>query len=312
MTEYLRRHCELLVGNYAILKREFKFDNALFKMIGAGIFASSNAIADTARIKECRYLLNKKTNAYSLYRAFGHPAFSVLLAVEDDPESTLCRTIDAYRALRKYFSRSYYTAVAAYILAKQSNTSLTELAARTRAIFKLMRALNRGETSQRDLVYAAVRATENKLNAEIAKIEQACSAEIDGVLPKRQKIRIVHSIAVFADDHGRAAERLADLISLLRAQKYRYGKCYELNALTVLAMTDVPENELIESMIAVYKYLRERREFSRFMLKSELLMISAFAVLGANSKPSTSVAENTAVALTLAEYATVLASQVCY
>ncbi len=312
MTDPLRRRCELLVGNREILKREFKFDDPFFSMICAGLFASNNAIVDTSKIELCRRLIKDNTKFNSLYRSPGKTSFAMLLAVEDDPKAILFRTLDAYKALRKYFPNSYYTAMSACIFAKNSSRPVAELAARAHAIYKLMKSVNRRETSWRDVVYAAVRATEDKLNAEIALAEQACSADIDGILPKSLKRRVVHNIALFGEDHERAGRRLSALMRLMREQKYRYGKGYELNVLTVLAMTEIPESDIVEDIIEVYEYLRERREFSRFVKKRALLMLAAFAVLDENMTPSRTVATSTAAVSTLAEYATLLvAAQAC-
>ncbi len=300
-----------MVGNRAILKREFKFDDALFGMIGAGLFASANSIADPSKIEVCRRMIKENTGWCSPYRSYIKTTVAILLTLDQDPKALLYRMLDAYNALRKYFSSTYYAAMSAYLLAKYSNRPVAELAAKTHAIYKLMKSLNRHETSHRDIIYAAIRATENKLNAEIATLEQTCSEKLEGVLPKFQKHRIVHNIAVFGEDHGRVGQRVSTIIDLMRSQKYRYGKCYELNVLTVLAMTEIPEAEIVDSIIEVCEYLRERREFSRFIFKRELLMLAAFAVLDENITPSRLVSADAAVASTLGEIATVIASQAC-
>ncbi len=312
MTESLKQRCELFIGNYAILKRDFKFDNTLFNMIGAGLFASCNSIADSSKIESCRRLIKANSGICSPYRSLIKPYFAVALALDDDAKALLYRTLDAYSAIRKHFTSSYYSAMAAYLLAKYSTEAVTELAAKTHNIYKTMKSLTPRETSHRDIIYAAIRATENKPSSDIVMSEQVCSRRIDGIFPKSQKSRVVHNIAVFGEDHERVGRRLDIMIKLLRTQKYRYGKSYELNVLTALALTEIPEEDIVESIIEVYEYLRERREFSRFAFKRELLMLAAFAVLDENITPSRIVAADAALASTLAEFATIIASQACY
>lgn len=278
MTDSLRRRCDLAIANKAALRREFKQLDLFALTLGADLCAADNLVVDDKKINLCRRIVKQNTNVFSVYRSFCSHFFTVLLSFEIEPQEMMQRTLEAYRALRRYFPRSYQLSFAAYYLAKFSSRPVSELSSRTNAIYKLMRSTVPRDTDSRDIIWAAMWALDGRYSADIAKVVTNAALQLDGVLPKVRKRRLLHNIAVCDKDFEHIGRRVVSLSALLADQKYKYGKRFEQNLLAILAMIDVPEETLATDIIETFEYFKKNANFSRFMSRRELLVHAVIAV----------------------------------
>ena len=279
MTDSLRRRCDLAISNKTLLRREFKQFDLFVLAIGADLYAADNLVVDNKRIDRCHRIIKDNTNVFSIYRSFCSHFFAVLLSFENDPQAQLQRTLEMYRKLRRYFSRSYQLSFAAYYLAKLSTRPVHELASSTNAIYKLMKAVLPGETHSKDVVWAVVWVVCRRYSADVVRILTDASLRLDGVLTRSKKRRLLHSIAAFEGDFERIGRRINTISDMLAERKYKYGKHFEQNILAVLAMTDVPEEMLVSDVVETVQYLKKSTAFSRFMSRRELLVHAVIAVI---------------------------------
>ncbi len=324
MTDSLIRRCDLAIYNKTLLRREFKQFDLFTLAIGADLYAADNLVVDGKRIDTCHRIIRDSTNIFSIYRSFCSHFFAVLLSFENDPQAQLQRTLEMYRELRRYFSRSYQLSFASYYLSKLSTRPVHELASSTNAIYKLMKAVLPRATHSKDVVWAAMWTVGGRYSADVVRILTDASLHLDGVLTRSKKRSLLHSIAASEGDFERIGRRINTIAYMLAERKYKYGKHFEQNILAVLAMTDAPEEMLVSDIIETVQYLKKSSAFSRFMSRRELLVHAVIAVINEYTVADSSTIDETqrstmqrlntsfcfALGATVSEYGTVIHDQV--
>ena len=85
MNELIREKCDLLAGNCSAIHKKFLLEAKLMSVASGMIFTSADREADTAKMKECRKLLEKKTGILSNYRQTTELMILSKMALSDDP-----------------------------------------------------------------------------------------------------------------------------------------------------------------------------------------------------------------------------------
>ena len=324
MTDSLIRRCDLAIYNKTLLRREFKQFDLFTLAIGADLYAADNLVVDGKRIDTCHRIIRDSTNIFSIYRSFCSHFFAVLLSLENDPLAQMKRTLEVYRALRRYFPRSYQLSFASYYLSKLSGRPALELSSSTNAMYKLMRTVSPRQTHSKDVVWAAMWTVGGRYSADVVRILTDASLHLDGVLTRSKKRSLLHSIAVSEGDFERIGRRINTIAYMLAERKYKYGKHFEQNLLAVLAMTDAPEEMLASDIIETVQYLKKSSAFSRFMSRRELLVHAVIAVINEYTVADSSTVDETqrstmqrlntsfcfALGATVSEYGTLIHDQV--
>ena len=322
MTDSLRHRCELLVGNKAILTKEFKFDTAYALSLCSSLYASRKAIADPVRIKAKKALIKKDTNIFSSFRSVYHIlSLSTLLSLENECDAVWRRTLEASEALRKRVPSSSYLPIAAYMLATLSKKDVGVTAESAYSLFCSIKKLFPYHRCGDDIVYAALLAVSGADEAILFKSVAECTKYLSRSISKQSLKQASLIFAIAGGDIGLYCRRFLRLRELLANERIAVDKNdrYTLSQIFTLSVLSVPEDALADSVIEVYEHLKSQKGFGFTFGRSQRLVYSIIQVYGeyipesANSKdPHVQNDVNAVINSVAASVATVISCEITY
>lgn len=282
MNPSLQQTCELLVDNKRIFSEAFRWSNDTMNLAAAFLFTAAGRRADPAALSEAEQILKGETGALSVFR--GHIKVPLLckMALSGRPKAFLAQTVMLYERLNlsKWQSNEYKALAAAILCAGGGEGDADNLVLRTREIYDLMKAQHPWLTTGEDMVYAAILAVSG-LNVE----ELAAEAERNYVILKgsfRSRNAVQSLSHVLAPGEAPAEEKCARVIRLFEGLKKagcKYGSSYQLSILGLLALLDVPEEQLIQEICEAEAFLKPQKGFGNFSIGREMRLMSAAQIV---------------------------------
>jgi len=251
MNSALLTLCERFIADRDTVKSTFALESSYLYPVCAAIFTQNGISADPVRLKECKEILNRQVGIFSNFRSTARLTMIAMLAVSEDPQKKLADALTVYDALKAHFMTNSYLPVASMALAELvPQETYGETAARTRAIYKLIREAHPFLTSGEDSVFAALLALSELSDEAIVAETERCYELLKAAFSIGNGVQsLSHVLALCDGTADDKCRKTVELYDKLRAQGCKYGKTYELGTLGVLAM--LPERlDVIADQVA--------------------------------------------------------------
>ena len=263
MKEETKKRCELLVQNRDVFREAFMWEDWLTCLAGAGIFTMAGKRADVAALKQCKKMIAKKVSAFSNFLGVVRVPVAAILTESGREEQLMEQGLTVYKRLKKDFMSSSYLPMAAMMIAQMTEEKdYEELAERTRTLYKRIKAEHPFLTSSEDSPLCALLALSKKSDDELILDMEKCYEVLKPQFMHANALQsLTHVLALFDEPAELKCEKTMQLFHGLKEAGKKYGTNYELPALGVLAMTDMPVKEIIQEMIEIDEWLSKQKGF---------------------------------------------------
>ena len=282
MTDSLRGRCELFIGNRHILRKAFKFETTHTHALCSFLYANEKAIADSNRILKKKREIRKRIGALSNFASFSLLPISSLSALDPDGEEALDRALEVYGKLRKKVYSSSYLSLAAYLLAKYSQTDLDNAIADTVSNYDtLKRIFNRHRLGD-DIVYAALLTIAGRTEAELMQVLGDCTLYLSPSISK-QSVKLLSIVCTINGDcTSLCCQRFLALKEELEKNDFKIDKNdrYTLLHIFTLACIKTPESKLSSEILEIYSYLKQEKRFGIGFGRTQYLVYSILLLYG--------------------------------
>lgn len=262
MKEELEKLCTEYIANREAVKKAFRWDDSALYSVCANIFCACGKTADAGRLKECCQVIRTHTRPFSKFRSRKiRSVLSGLLDLGTDPESRMAQANDYYRLLKRYFKKTEYLVLTAFLLTDLADRNLTEeMAARAREIFRRMNKAHRILTNNTDSVFAVLMAFSDKTDDELISDMEADYQSLKGRFSSSGDVQMVAQIlSMVPGDPEAKVQRLIGLYDALLESGIKYGHSSELAPLAALSLADAPVKDLAEEIGSVDAFLQPQK-----------------------------------------------------
>ena len=305
----------LFIANRDALKRAFPWESVYLLPLIAGTFAARHMTVNEGGMRSLDKSLKAQTGAFSTLRGMTKVPILGFIAVTPDPERKLQETLQVHDMLRKYFSANTYLPLAAAVIATQTTPELFEnTAARTRAIFDLMRKEHPFLTSSEDYVFAAMLALSPLSDERIVGEAEACYQGLIKVFKTKNAAQSLGFVLAISDgDAAWKVERTIALYRMLKENGMRFGKYYELSTLGTVSTLPGPLEEIVGKMRETDQFLKKQKGYGFWgpgmqqRLMHAAMLVSADARDDSRTMANTSAATGSAIAMIAAQQAAMCA-----
>ncbi len=243
-----------------------------------------NAEPDEAMLDVANLLLQEYSGVFSAFRSNGRNFFRCVLAIDPNPEARMAATAEAYQILRNYFIASDFLPLLALIFSGQkSSREFPYLAEKTYHIYLRMKEQRRLLTGSEDVVYAGLFALRKENESELM-------LEADTILRILENNHFFHTDPLQSSAYamtlclGSAESKCANMEALyesLSERGIRYGRDYELVALSIIANLGISHEQIIEDFLLMEGFLHEQRGYGFFGYGRRTRYLHAMLVLTA-------------------------------
>lgn len=263
MRESLSALCEGFIENRDRMKAVFSWESTYIYPVCAAIFTDRGRTADEQKLKECRDILKDRTGIFSNFRGNAKLAMISMLAVDEEPEKKMEKSLQVYELLKEHFFSSQYLPVASMVIADMAEESrYDEIAARTRHIYNLMKQEHPFLTSGEDSVFAALLALSALTDEQVVEETERCYAVLKPEFFSGNAVQSLSHVLALGD--GAAEEKCSRVMKLfdgLKEKGYRYGTSYELATLGVLALLPADLDAVTSDIMEVDDFLSGQRGY---------------------------------------------------
>lgn len=304
MRTSLEQLCNNFITNRDSIKKTFKWENDLIISACSSIFMNRGSIADSAKLEQCKKLLKDSTGVFSNFRGNVEVPMVSQLAVAEQPEEKMKKTLEYYNMLKQEFSGSEYLVLAAAVLTDMVPAEqAAKMAEKARNIYNKMKKDHPFLTSGEDSVYAVLMAVSEKSDEVLMEEMEVCYRKLKENFSASNEVQALAHVLSIAE--GGAEDKCNKVVALhesLKAAEVKYGKYHELVALASLALLPVEQSVLVEDIKSVDEFLAKQKGYGFLgMEKKTRLMHAAMIVSADYAKNSNS--EIAAVTGTLAAVA---------
>ncbi len=252
-----------------------------FPVCGAVLAVKRPSITH-GELKACRSRIKERTGVFSNFRGVVMEPMACILAASDAPDSLLTRTLAAYEALKRHFKLAdEYVALSAMTMAQMSSMQeFTAAAAKTRAIYDLMKANHPIVTSREDVPFAAMLALSAMTAEETSRQAEEIFRQLKGSFVAANAAQALsHVLALGEGDVQTKCSRVVDLYDALRLRGYRYYRDYNMSTLAAVSLLPIPVSELADSIANTADWLKGKKGYGIMgHCKKERLMHAAMLV----------------------------------
>ena len=289
MRESLTIKCESFIRNRDVIKEAFKWDSVYIVPVCASELTTKNIDADSARLLQCKKLVDENTGVFSSFRGNVKLPIITKLTQDDYPAQKLENTKKIYEILKKYFWGSQYLTLVATILADMVYVDEADrYAARGKKIYELMKKEHPFLTSGEDGVFAVLMAFSEKEDSELIADMEACYDILKQQFSNSNSVQSLSHVLALAE--GTPEEKCKKVFKLdqeLKNAGRKYGTYYELAVLGAVSLVSDDVKALAEDMLSVDGFLANQKGYGFCGInKKTRLMHAAMLVAGEYSKES--------------------------
>ena len=287
MRDSLTRICESFIKNRDVIKANFKWESTLIVPVCASELTGRNIDADSARLLQCRKLIEDNTSIFSNFRGNARLPIITKLAQDDYPARKLENTKKVYEILKKHFWSSQYLTLVAIILAELAGVEEAEkYAVRGKQIYELMKKEHPFLTSGEDGVFAVLMAFSEKENNELIADTEACYDILKQQFSSSNSVQaLTHVLALSDGTSKEKCKKVFELYHELKNSGRKYGTYYELAVLGAVSLVSDDVNVLARDILDVDSFLANQKGYGLFGIdKKTRLMHAAMLVAGDYSK----------------------------
>ena len=281
MKDSIQTRCEQFIRNRDRIKENFGWENAYLYPLCAAIFTLNEKEAEGSLLKNCVGILKQQTGVFSGFRSIIKLPVVSIMAVSEEPDAALARTLRVYELLKENFMASHYLPVAAVAIAQLAEEQNYEyIARRTKEIYKEMKANHPMLTSGEDSAFAALLSLSQKPNEQLITGMEQCYEILKPNFFSGNAVQSLSQVLALGD--GMAAEKCSKTLALfdrLKERGYKYGTSYELPTLGVLALSEGDVRDIVSDMMEADDFLAGQKGFGAFGVgKRQRLMYAGMLV----------------------------------
>lgn len=305
MIDEVKARCELLAANSIAVRKKFFLEKDLMGIVSGLIFTSAGREADTAKMKECRKILKRRTRLLSNLRAVVELALLSKMALAEDPPQYFSDFMDVYKKVRKgkLLENDYMVLASLLILELDRQEESTEIVKKAKVLFEKMNKDHPILTTSEDTSFVMFLAlTDKTVEAIMEDLREGYSYLNDTCKFSATGNAIYELCEVLAISYGDMTEKCDKVMRVFNAFKKRkaeYGKAQELSSLGALIDLDLDTDSLVDEIIEAEAYLKTQNGFGdKIMEKTQRLMYAAIVVAGVCGR-NTSAIGNAVITNTL-------------
>ena len=225
MRTALEQHCKNFIDNRDIVKGTFKWENDLIVAASSTTFMNKGILADSAKLETCKKILKENTGVFSNFRGIVELPMVVQLAVAENPEEKMQKTLKFYEILKKEFFGSEYLVLAAAVLADMVlEEQAVRMAEKARSIYNKMKKDHPFLTSSEDSIYAVLMAVSEKSDEVLMEEMEVTYKKLKESFSSGNEVQALAHVLSIAE--GGAEEKCSKVVSLydaLRDADVKYG-----------------------------------------------------------------------------------------
>ena len=305
MLDEAKARCDLLAANSEAVRKKFFLEKDLMSIVSGLIFTSAGKEADTARMKECRKILKRRTRLLSNLRAVVELALLSKMALAEDPQKYFSDFMTVYKTVRKgkLLENDYMVLASLLILDLDCQEESTEIVTKAKALFQKMNADHPVLTTSEDTSFVMLLALTDKTVPAVMEDLQEGYAYLKNTCKFSATGNAIYELCeVLAISYGNMTEkcdRAMRVFGAFKKRKSEYGTSTELSSLGALIDLQLDTDSLVDEIIEAEAYLKTKSGFGdKIMEKKQRLMYAAIVVAGVCGR-DTSVIGNAVITNTL-------------
>ena len=260
--------CDLLVTNRKAISKKFPLEDNLMCIASGLIFTMAEANVDTEKMAECRKLLKKQAGFFSELRKMAELVILSKMTLSEDPKQYVSDLNEVYKKVKAAkFKDSPYLVLACVIICDLGvQNDCDEIIEKAKEIMDRMEKEHPVLTSKSDFSFIMFLALSYKDVDTILKDME------DGYeyLKKTYKLSISGNAVqglceLLAATYGEIqakCDRVVRIYNAFKNHKSSYGTDAEFSTLGILADIDENPEKLVNEIIEVAAYLKDKEGFN--------------------------------------------------
>lgn len=312
MRDALRNKCELFTDNYIRLSTRFKWNYQISNRLGALLYSVENRVVDPEAIENCKRVIKDNTSLFSQFKdTTTNFISSVMLSLEEEPQDKMKKAVSIYDAMKnRGFHSSPYLVLAALSIALQSDPyDHNRIISLSKEFYDAMKKEHRFLTSSDDYGYAALLAISGQSVSQSIREMENCYRILKESFSYSNAVQSLSHVLVFGEESASIkCKRVVDLYQALKGKKCKFGNGAELSFLGVLALLPCNLDELVDEIVEINEYLKNKKGFGSWSITNKERIMFAIGLLCSDYLNQT---EKNAMNMTLANNITglILAQQ---
>lgn len=282
MKETLRMKCNLIADNYQDLAKEFKWNSSANHRFGALFYTLNEKNVDNAAITRCRKIIKENTGVFSQFKDITNFTTSVVLSLQDQPETVFLNTLKIYDMLKQegLYSSPYLVLAATSIAIQAEPFDYTRIVTATKDIYKAMKKEHKILTSSDDYGFAALLAMQEKPINDINNEVEACYRILKKDFISSNSLQALSQVLTISEeDSNIKCKRVVDLNQALKVRKCKIGSGIERSFLGIAALFEMDCNQIADEIAEFYEYLKYKKGFGSWSITRDERVMFAIAIL---------------------------------
>lgn len=265
MREELQSRCDMFLKNRDMMAEVFAWYNTRLHPVCAEVVMDKEGVTKE-KIKECKKMIEAKTNIFSELRGNAFPPIACHLACAENPEEFLDQIIKVYKTLRKEEVPSgYLPLVALVIVTFGDECDYPKLIQRTADVYARMKEEHPILTSGEDSPFAAMLALDIKEPENVIREVEQCYTFLKGSFFSKNAVQALsHVLAMGEGDTLEKCRRFMDIYMTFKMKGYKFDADYYLPVLGAVSLLPFEINELVDDIIEVAEFLDGKPGFDIF------------------------------------------------
>ena len=277
MDEKTTALCENVIANRDIIKKVFRGENIFIYPIASNALTSHGVIADVAKLKECKKIINKYDGALSYPKGNVMIPFACVLSMKEDPKAHFDKVTRFYSFTKKHFNRSEYSALLAIMLADYvEEDNIERVVKRGSDIYSIIKEQHSFLTNDKDSILSGLVALSEKGNTELIDDMEKC---YDLLKIKYSQKSSIHSVShVLALTKGTAHEKVDhfnELYDTLKESGKKFGVYSELSTLASVSILDEDFGKLRDTVLEIDAFLSKQKGYGLLGLDKKTRLMHA-------------------------------------
>lgn len=301
MRETLRKRCDLLIENEAVMRKAARLDFEEVTKLAALIIASRGRHAEEESIRACRKLLKSKAGIFSEFRGIMNSVVLAKMSLADDAEAYY-REVDAvYRKLKTGTIFSYESQVmcALTICDMCPPDQREQVAERTLAAYAAARKAHPWLTDHNDLPLICLMVIGDRDAGEMNERAEECHELVKPLfkLYPETKQMISYVLALSDKPAREKVDIFWSLYQALRAAKRDMSRSYMISVLAAYVDVDVPQPQIVREIGEVDDVLHKAKGYGTLGVGGAFRRMMAAIVVLLDHAADAELANATSVAV---------------
>lgn len=283
MDNLLKQKTDLFIENRNRMAQAFKWSSNLMNLSSAYLFTTAEREVDADAMKAAEAIVKQETGAFSAFRGNVRLPLLAKMVLSGQPDNYLAKVTRMYDLLkqRKWQFTGDYSVLAAMVLADNLGDRDPEaLVDRVQTSFNDMKAKHPWLTSNEDLITAALLATTEADPTALTDEAERNHTILKQAFRNSNAVQSLSHVLALGEAPAEAkCARVVNIFEGLKSKGHKYSTAYQLPALGTLALLDVPEDQLVDEIIAVDDYLADHKGFGDLALGSPMRRMYAAQIV---------------------------------